>query len=76
MNDFTKEELEALADCYEQRMNSGYVIHLELLHKIQSMIENYQEDPLGRRKIAESHLREAESLISHAMCLLGMKEEE
>lgn len=43
MNDFTKEELEALADCYEQRMNSGYVIHLELLHKIQSMIDNYCE---------------------------------
>lgn len=43
MNDFTKEELEALADCYEQRMNSGYVIHLELLHKIQSMLDNYCE---------------------------------
>lgn len=43
MNDFTKEELEALADCYEQRMNSGYVIHLELLHKIQYMIDNYCE---------------------------------
>lgn len=41
MNDFTKEELEALADAYEQRMHNGYVIHLELLHKIQSKIDNY-----------------------------------
>ena len=81
MNDFTKEELTILfLELNIAIRNWGeakeYKDYPRLKNKIQSMIDNYCDDPWKTRKIAESHLREAESLISHAMCLLDMKEEE
>ena len=81
MNDFTKEELESIVQAFQYIEEDPAWRELtgwddELKNKIQSMIDNYCDDPWKTRKIAESHLREAESLISHAMCLLDMKEEE
>lgn len=48
MNDFTKEELENLANCvgeYTSTCSKGYhdLIYPELYNKIQSMIDNYCE---------------------------------
>lgn len=77
MNDFTKEELMQIADAilYSELFESRKECLIPIRAKIMLMIENYKIDPWNTKKIAESHLREAESLISHAMCLLGMKEE-
>jgi len=82
MNDFTKEELKLLFGGLQLWMEEilyenedDRCFRNNLYKKMKSMIDNYREDPWDRRKIAESHLREAESLISHAMCLLDMKEE-
>ncbi|CAB4127204.1 hypothetical protein UFOVP260_7 [uncultured Caudovirales phage] len=79
MNDFTKEDLQEIIDMTNDIHNGsqghGLELHFKLRDKTQSMIDNYCDDRWSRRKIAESHLREAESLISHAMCLLEMNEE-
>ena len=80
MNDFTKEELEIMLldmECYINRtpMLKESPSHKALRVKLQSMIDNYGK-PFNTKKIAQSHLNEAASLISHAMCLLGMKEDE
>jgi len=80
MNDFTKEELKQLlawGNVYTE-FGCSWTAKLQatLLPKIQSMIDNYHEDVWDRRKIAASHLFEAESLISHAMCLLELKDKE
>ena len=72
MNDFTKEELELmLSVCLDAQCNLD---HLE--HKLQSMIDNYGAPcELNAKWIAKAHLTEAESLIHHAKCLLGMDNE-
>lgn len=70
MNNFTKEELGIIACNLCINSNTK-----DILNKLKVMISNYREDPWNTRKIAESHLREAESLISHAICLLRMKED-
>lgn len=76
MNNFTMDELTDLLFCVKDHTGyQGDSIHENLIKKIQSRIDNYRDDPWKTRKIAESHLREAESLISHARCLLDMKEE-
>lgn len=77
MNIFTKEELDSLLNCVDVYIGGDTLIkhhYREIGAKLQSLIDNYREYPWDSRKIAESHLREAESLISHAMCLLDMKE--
>lgn len=76
MNYFTKEELEKLDEVlhlYWYGEKSEISISIE--NKIQSMIDNYKEDLWNTRKIASSHLNEATSLISHAICLLGLEDE-
>lgn len=75
MNDFTKDELDALRESRCYHMDDNYPFEDALFMKLQSMIDNYKEAPWNVKKIAESHLSEASSLISHAMCLLDMKEE-
>lgn len=80
MNDFTKKELSGILEALniidaDPFINPVIYWEDKLKDKIQSMIENYQEDPSNKIKIAELHLREAQSLMSHAMCLLEMKEE-
>ncbi len=73
MNDFTKQELKLLA------ASIPYLLHLEtkerteLLIKVDKMIENYGS--LYNKEIAKSNLEQAENLISHARCLLGMDDE-
>lgn len=67
MNDFTKEELEIMAKILDGSK------HVELWSKISSMIAFCS--PFDVRRIAQSHLREAHSLISHAMVLMGMENE-
>lgn len=69
MNDFTKEELQMIYEDFKDTQ------HSDISERAKLMLDNYKEDPWNTKKIAESHLREAESLISHAMCLLDMKEE-
>lgn len=84
MNDFTKDELTYLHDSVVRSVIEFSNKNLEtvsdafkqLTKKLEFMIDNYQEDPWHRKKIVESHLKDSMSLISHAMCLLGMKEEE
>lgn len=82
MNNFTQEELILIACWSGNRCDEVGIKEakdegtIALSHKIQDMIDNYREYPWDSRKIAESHLREAESLISHAMCLLDMKEKQ
>ena len=84
MNDFTKEDLEFLKDAVREHFKnnppnkgSTYInVWDEMIKKIQSMIDKYQEDPWNVKKIAKSHLNEAASLITHAMCLLRMDEDE
>jgi hypothetical protein len=68
MNDFTKEELEEITYCV-------HFVHGDCVfeEKIQSMIDNYCEYACNNRTLAESHLIEAEYLISEVMCLLEMK---
>ena len=79
MNDFTKEELLAIQlGLLDWHSNGGFMCEKEngkLMNKLQSMIDNYCEDTYRSRRIARSHLKEAESLISHAMCLLGMEDD-
>jgi len=78
VNDFKKEELEDILSCVDAIRASSVISEMNhglLQNKIQFMIDNYYEDPWISRKIAESHLKEAESLISHAICLLRMKDE-
>ena len=84
MNDFTKAELELLGGCvFTKWLNSitdPSISHLnadckKLGDKIQGMIDNYKDDPWDRNKIAKSHLNDASSLISHAICLLGLDDE-
>lgn len=67
MNQFTKEELFILLEETE-----GGIYH-DLRKKIQRMIDDCHG--FDTKKIAQSHLNEVSSLISHAMCLLDMKEE-
>jgi hypothetical protein len=69
MNDFTEEELHYLLSCPSVGCYSG------LYEKIQSMIDNFKNDPWNRKLIAKSHLKEAESLIIHAIGLLGLDDE-
>ena len=80
MNDFTKEELQIIHLDMTTYINRTPMLnespsHKALRDKVEGMIDTYREDHWNTRKTAESHLREAESLISHAMCLLDMKEE-
>lgn len=83
MNAFTKEELtyefakrDLLIILYAlERMIDPpcEMIDLYLLrNKVQLLINN---DPWDTRNIAKMHLAEAESLIGHAMNLLGFKNE-
>ena len=67
MNDFTKDELSYLLGALKN-LHANYLPHLE--PKIQSMIDSY--DKHNAKWIASAHLNEACSLISHAMCLLDM----
>lgn len=71
MNNFTIKELKHIS----YLISSVPMDDFSLLYKIQSMIESHKDGSWNTRKIAESHLRKAESLISHAMCLLGMEDE-
>lgn len=82
MNDFTKEELKLLFGglklwmeeiLYENEDDRRFINNLYM--KIQAMIDNYYESPWNTRKIAKSHLKEASSLIHHAMELLEMNDE-
>ena len=77
MNDFTKEELEILHNCIRctiSEYNDDKEKSLEkFAEKIQSMIDNYPV--VNVKSIAKFHLNEACSLISHAMCLLGIENE-
>lgn len=67
MNDFTKEELERLlSDHWSSGANFP-----GLYDKIKYMIDNHH-NIYGAKRIAQYNLNEASSLISHAMCLLGM----
>jgi len=74
MNDFTKEELEDIhfylypgaSECASERT--------ALQNKIQSMINDY-DNKFKNKECAKSHLDEAENLILHAKCLLGMDDE-
>jgi hypothetical protein len=74
MNDFTKEELQLLFLSYS---NSSFCIDKDKDHfykKLQSMTDNYCTS-FDTKKIAESHLTAATSLIGHTMQLLGMRDE-
>ncbi len=75
MNDFTKEELIIILDMMLGAYSVSLNGHELKSDKIKEMIDNYHQDTFNSKKIAESHLNEASSLISHAMCLLGMKDE-
>lgn len=70
MNEFTKHELNLMFIALPVVEATN-----ELKNKLQFMIDSYQEDSWNKKKIAESCLNEATSLISHAMCLLDMKED-
>jgi len=70
MNEFTKDELNLLIfhiGLTEDQKS------LDLAVKIQSLIDNYSI--FNKNQIAKSHLDEAENLISHAKCLLGLNDE-
>lgn len=71
MNEFTKDELKDI----DYALETVYLGNSNLRKKIQSMIDSYQADPWNVKKIAKSHLQESVSLISHAMCLLGIEDE-
>lgn len=76
MNDFTKEELEII-NGYVKEINRKYESTDEMdaiAVKIQFMIDNHES--FSAKKIAQSHLNEASSLIYHAMSLLGLVDEE
>lgn len=80
MNDFTKEELQTILEALtiidaDPSIKPEIYWPDSLRYKIQSMINNYREAPCNTKKIATSHLKEATSLISHAMCLLGLEDE-
>lgn len=74
MNDFTKEELVDIFDAVDWWLKGDCSASSEaLVMKIQSMIDNYSyQDAKG---IAKAHLEQAESLISHAMVLLRMDDD-
>lgn len=71
MNDFTKKELQELISLIHGDESGELTIaeSAKLAEKIQSMLIGFDT-----KFIAQSHLNEASSLISHAMCLLNMKE--
>ncbi len=81
MNDFTKAELQWISSTIQYYESDGGLnlderpISESVYLKIQSMIDNYESDSLDSKKIAKSHLSEAASLISHAICLLGLDDE-
>jgi hypothetical protein len=78
MNDFTKEELILIKEIIAWHGSTPPNIDDEAIesaaNKIQSMIDDYES--FGAKKIAQSHLNEASSLIYHAMSLLGLVDEE
>ena len=75
MNDFTKEELERILDGITWWLDGDDALYCEqLIDKIQTMIDNY--DSFNPNEIAKAHLKEACSLISHAMDLLEMNNNE
>jgi hypothetical protein len=78
MNDFTKDELIEIAEyCNWEPLSLGHSdFRKNLWLKLQYMIDNYRVDVWNRKKIAESHLQEASSLISHAMGILEMEKDE
>ena len=77
MNDFTKYELEMICKWGESYTEFGTSWTEEtdrvLIKKIQSIIDNYSK--FDTKKIVQSHLNEASSLINHAMGLLGLNNE-
>lgn len=76
MTDFTREELQLiLADVQQCDMEYTRSPKQEkVMYKLQSMVDSYSR--CNEKRIAQSHLEEAKSLISHALCLLGMDENE
>jgi len=80
MNDFTKDELEVIQweiNTAINKLNMASLScdkHSALIKKVQSMIDNYRDH--NAKWIAKAHLTEAESLIHHAKCLLGMDSDE
>lgn len=74
MNDFTKEELHLINNALHVYLENSCPIEVEhVQEKVKFMIDNYST--FNKNQIAKSHLQEAESLIGHAMCLLGMRNE-
>lgn len=74
MNDFTKEELIEFVRCLDYMIKGGITPYstftIELLRKTKYVVDNY--DSHNAKWIAKAHLIEAASLIDHAMCLLGL----
>lgn len=77
MNDFTKEELEKIKDGLNYAVGNPYGFTADSIYplysKIQAMIDNHCVH--DAKWIAKAHLKEAESLIGHAMALLNMSED-
>lgn len=75
VNDFTKEELDRLLTTIKSlRVYTGIENWDEdIVNKIQYMIDSHVSH--DTKCIANSHLQEAASLISHARCLLGFEDE-
>lgn len=75
MTNFKKEELQEIKRCLKYMIEGGTTPYSSLTmainKKIQQMIDNYCEH--DAKWIARSHLNEASSLISHAICLLGLE---
>jgi len=81
MNEFTKEELQIIhldmtAYISSTPMLSESPSHRVLRDKVEFLIDNYKDDPWNSKRIAQSHLSEAENLIGHAMILLGMRKDD
>lgn len=75
MNDFTKEETKYLLDSlshWDEDFEPP-AIRLSIIHKLTSIIEGHCNH--NAKWIAKAHLDEAESLIHHAKCLLGIGDE-
>ncbi len=78
MSEFTKDELQILKNTFLQVREDYPAMHSDpectlMMNKLKYLVANHGKD--RTEEIVRAHLQQASSLISHAMCLLGMDDE-